>query len=73
VSTQLENKAVNNSYDLPRLISESKPGAKVTATILRGGKDTPGYSGGVEPTGTGQAEGHAPGLRAARLETSQGF
>jgi serine protease Do len=40
VITQLDGKAVTNSYDLRRLISESKPGTKVTATLLRGGKQT---------------------------------
>jgi serine protease Do len=40
VITQLDSKAVNNSYDLRRLISESKPGANVTATVLRGGKQS---------------------------------
>jgi len=38
VITRLDDKEVSSSYDLRRLISETRPGAKVTAGILRGGK-----------------------------------
>jgi serine protease Do len=41
VITRLDGNAVTNSYDLRRLISESKPGTKVTVTLLRGSKETP--------------------------------
>jgi serine protease Do len=36
----LDDKAIGNSYDLRRLISETKPGAEVKATILRGNKES---------------------------------
>jgi serine protease Do len=40
VITRLDGNAVTNSYDLQRLISESKPGTKVTVTLLRGSEET---------------------------------